>query len=632
MMRKLLLFVSAVAITFSSIAQVTQIERVAVKKDAVVKKNHIDVINNNATPLQRLDMQAKANLNFTPVLMNHSTNLYGSLVEQQTMLSTNEDLNMVMYTHRGGGGESNGTGGQILATYSTDGGATFPNASNIVYDGTPNSGRYPSGVIYNPAGNEDVENAMAIVAGPALQVGDEGWGFDFFAWKKFGSNDAGKQLFNHGNLNRLSRTHLQVCDNGVAWMTGDANTDDGQYYTGFHFMLYKGVVEDDGTMTWTEDQLVSPNLLQTGSGNPAGRPYGFAAFSQDGQTGYLVSLGIPAGSTQYIYRPIAQKTIDAGETWTDVPDFDFTTLEVFQELFPEEEDMVPFFDIINDAVVDKYGQLHILSYVIPGKHTTDLDSIGYVYPYMYIEGYLFDTYTTDSGWDTEPIDAVHAKNAENAIFGDITIDARPQMGITADGTKIFYTWVDTDPDYSLDNEFPDLYISGYDIDTKKRTNSFNFTKDTDYEAQVYLHATANQVWQDGDKYYIHNALVGMPGSTDLDAVELIYMKGLYIEEHDFVDPEFLGINNIDNNVAQVSQNYPNPANGITNIDISLVKASELSIEIVNMMGQVVYSENKGNVTEGKHKFTFNVSDMSSGIYFYTVKAGNSTVTSKMIVQ
>ncbi|MGI6321210.1 MAG: hypothetical protein ACOXZK_09735 [Bacteroidales bacterium] len=121
MMRKLLLFVSAVAITFSSIAQVTQIERVAVKKDAVVKKNHIDVINNNATPLQRLDMQAKANLNFTPVLMNHSTNLYGSLVEQQTMLSTNEDLNMVMYTHRGGGGESNGTGGQILATYSTDG-------------------------------------------------------------------------------------------------------------------------------------------------------------------------------------------------------------------------------------------------------------------------------------------------------------------------------------------------------------------------------------------------------------------------------------------------------------------------------------------------------------------------------
>jgi len=51
-----------------------------------------------------------------------------------------------------------------------------------------------------------------------------------------------------------------------------------------------------------------------------------------------------------------------------------------------------------------------------------------------------------------------------------------------------------------------------------------------------------------------------------------------------------------------------------------------------MTGQKVIEINKGHVPAQNHVFTIDATNLQSGVYFYTVTAGESQVTRKMIVE
>jgi hypothetical protein len=51
-----------------------------------------------------------------------------------------------------------------------------------------------------------------------------------------------------------------------------------------------------------------------------------------------------------------------------------------------------------------------------------------------------------------------------------------------------------------------------------------------------------------------------------------------------------------------------------------------------MMGQVVMTVDAGVAQPGMNRIKFDVSNLTSGAYFYTVKAGTSSVSKKMIVE
>ncbi len=48
------------------------------------------------------------------------------------------------------------------------------------------------------------------------------------------------------------------------------------------------------------------------------------------------------------------------------------------------------------------------------------------------------------------------------------------------------------------------------------------------------------------------------------------------------------------------------------------------------MGQKIAEQNINNAAAGELKIKFDGSQLSSGIYFYTVKTGNESITKKMI--
>ncbi len=85
-------------------------------------------------------------------------------------------------------------------------------------------------------------------------------------------------------------------------------------------------------------------------------------------------------------------------------------------------------------------------------------------------------------------------------------------------------------------------------------------------------------------------------------------------------------------IADVSQNQPNPFTSTSTVYVTLRKAGELSLEVTNMMGQVVYRVDAGTATAGLNRLTIDGSQLSNGVYFYTVRAGEARVTRKMIVE
>ncbi|MCD4681636.1 MAG: T9SS type A sorting domain-containing protein [Bacteroidales bacterium] len=82
----------------------------------------------------------------------------------------------------------------------------------------------------------------------------------------------------------------------------------------------------------------------------------------------------------------------------------------------------------------------------------------------------------------------------------------------------------------------------------------------------------------------------------------------------------------------VLQNYPNPFTGTSTVKVNVRHTSPLTLEVVNMMGQMVYSVDAGIAQPGMNKITIDGTKLTPGIYFYTVKAGEAEITKKMIVE
>ncbi len=79
------------------------------------------------------------------------------------------------------------------------------------------------------------------------------------------------------------------------------------------------------------------------------------------------------------------------------------------------------------------------------------------------------------------------------------------------------------------------------------------------------------------------------------------------------------------------QNYPNPFNASTTIQYNLTMASDVKIEIYNLLGRRVQTLYNGIQTAGEHMLIWDADSFASGMYFCTFTAGKSMQTQKMIL-
>ncbi|WP_020404892.1 PKD domain-containing protein [Gracilimonas tropica] len=82
--------------------------------------------------------------------------------------------------------------------------------------------------------------------------------------------------------------------------------------------------------------------------------------------------------------------------------------------------------------------------------------------------------------------------------------------------------------------------------------------------------------------------------------------------------------------VELQQNYPNPFNPITSIEYGVPETAEVTLEVFNVLGRKVATLiHRKNKQAGRYTVQFNASDLSSGLYLYRLKTGNTVITKKL---
>lgn len=93
-----------------------------------------------------------------------------------------------------------------------------------------------------------------------------------------------------------------------------------------------------------------------------------------------------------------------------------------------------------------------------------------------------------------------------------------------------------------------------------------------------------------------------------------------------------GIKDIANGKKNFSldQNFPNPFNPSTSINFSLAARSAVTLKVYDMLGREVATlVNNEEIAAGSHSVSFDASKLTSGVYIYSLKAGNFSESKKL---
>ncbi len=94
-------------------------------------------------------------------------------------------------------------------------------------------------------------------------------------------------------------------------------------------------------------------------------------------------------------------------------------------------------------------------------------------------------------------------------------------------------------------------------------------------------------------------------------------------------PDYAVYSHLVPNQFRLYNNYPNPFNPVTQFRFDLPEASHVVLEIYNITGQKTATVVDRYFEAGSHSVTWDASDVSSGVYFYRIKAGDFVDSRKM---
>ena len=669
-MKKVLLLSVAFIIGLAVVAQRPQIKQgIYVKNYQKEQKVTIEPVEKTTPSLVSTKHGGLKNVNqpnvVTVLNLGTSANTLGYSGGSRPMVWADDDLNAVINFHRAGPGA---TPPNLSGYYAMDLGinmgatqgdwtnqiqvssATLPPGpgGSYYYDAS----RYPNAGIYNPAGNTTLANAYCAFFGPNfanLVVS----GFGGYTYVK-------ANLVNHADTSKHLRWYAPTPytytpdgfwvsnATGVTHMTdGDQNVESGSPVYQDSVIYGRGVWNTTShDFDYTFKTLAFPCV---GMYNETDAK---VACSPDGQTVWMSVLTNYANGTPVIdstYYPLVRKSTDGGLTWGDPmpiylggPNGLDAIKNQYSDYFIQNffvgppwptRDEIPYTTAFDHSItVDKWGNLHIAAIVgyTNGGYaiSTGVDSLLNVY----------DIYTANGGTSWE---AVHLGSVKTfrGTWGTYSCDNRVYMSRNKAGDKLFVTWNDTHVDGENNNQNPDVFARGFDLITNKLTtpdagsDNTNVTFLSDITQEAYFQCASPIVFTDNNKYTIP---ICTQWSTDISAADA---KFYYISDFSFLPTDFtvtnpnpgIGMSEKANDLASVSL-YPNPVKDMAKVNVVLSKSANVTLDVTNVVGKVVMSMDKGNMSAGSQQFTIDARNLTNGIYFVTVNVNGQKYTQKMIVE
>ncbi len=133
----------------------------------------------------------------------------------------------------------------------------------------------------------------------------------------------------------------------------------------------------------------------------------------------------------------------------------------------------------------------------------------------------------------------------------------------------------------------------------------------------------------GETWILLNTWVGNALAFDKDDYLFTVLNGVYVSNISTATSVEEEINSPDQ--FKLYQNYPNPFNPGTTFEFYIPQRNFVSLKVFDVIGNeiaVLVNEEK---SAGKHTINFDASDLSSGVYFYRLTAGNFIQTKKMLL-
>jgi len=590
----------------------------------------------------------------------------------RSVLSYNKDLNTVVFVHRAACGMPAAVTNTGYYTYdiSTDGGTSWTNNQGPIYGvqmnpgngcggGSvlgPHRGRYPKGVVYNTSGNTDPNNAHIVYTGP-WNTDDQSAATNWYG-QVHGTGHINGSPANENYDSLLSGMAIWpqdifVTKTGVSWILGTVGAQDLVNTYQDSIAILKG--------TWNGSDFVYSYFPIHYEVNPYANeiPDLNIAFSDDGLTGYIAMLTnqdptytIYPDSSYYIQ---VLKTEDGGNTWSCPTDIILAgAMDSALQVLNNNDRYGTAWDL--DIVIDKNNNLHIITTVVPINHA----------PYSLFQSYnhktygLFDIFTTDGGNTYKAQLLAHPETFMGSIgtqgVDEIDEYLRPFASRTWDGSKLFFGWFDTDTLYwgIYENDQPDLHLVGYDVDANFWTSDLsNLLAVNAGENITTGTAASGKCWMGNGSYYsidsagnykVPVVYMDQP-NPDFRYIDCASPSGTFTHPGhplnvpvNHASPLCSGgsgvvLSSEDIEIGMlVSSNYPNPFTGKTSVDVTLANVSDVTIEVNNVVGQKLITSTYKNLHAGLNTLTIDGSEFVRGLYFFTVKSGNNSVTMIMAVE
>ncbi|HGY55590.1 MAG TPA: T9SS type A sorting domain-containing protein [Caldithrix abyssi] len=134
----------------------------------------------------------------------------------------------------------------------------------------------------------------------------------------------------------------------------------------------------------------------------------------------------------------------------------------------------------------------------------------------------------------------------------------------------------------------------------------------------------------------------LDGTLRIDSFQLTHVAGasltgtIYFDDLRVVKKEAVpvAITEKDQSVPvqyELSQNFPNPFNPVTQIRFALPKREQVQIDVYNILGEHVRTLVNEVRNAGRYSIRFDGTHLPSGVYIYTMRAGAYHQTGKMIL-
>ncbi|HQQ94701.1 MAG TPA: T9SS type A sorting domain-containing protein [Bacteroidia bacterium] len=625
-----------------------------------------------------------------------SPNIYGVLISYCNPLGYNNELNAVSFVHRkptsyvaSPAPAATAASGLMIASISSNWGNNWD--STLIWNDDNNWGRYPGGGIYNPPGNSTLSAAYIVGHGPTTAAAG-GWPGNFYASKQLNaftnvaSTTPGAQQWKDitnpdPNIGRhdFAAYAFNASDDGkvrcLAGITDDAAGQDTAV------MMITGTF-NSGVFAYSGTVFNPPATFQSdGSDNWVSRPA--MAWNDLGTVGYVAVMGsrIGASGCNVGLQPMVWKTTNSGASWALLPGIDFnsasytalkhnltsvttSTLEVPNFLWLEGFDMS----------VDANNKLHLFS--VPVGHYSDhVDSLFYTaqfgsegYRWLHIPGlrpYLYDFMTDGTaGWSYITVDSMSTEgpaglstgNGFNVNPWDLNgsdkprLDARLQTSRTPDGKFIFYSWTESDTNFTSSavkwNVLPNIKVRAYSVDNNTVfPQEINISSPTtganpNVASRAFFHymssisSNASTLTAPGTSTAVAAKLpftvTNSQGYTQLisnthwfDAAELTFYLG--------APPAWVSISENAMEAAETSMLYPNPATNSTQLALSIKEETRIGIAVYNLMGQMVKAF-VADGQKGENQINIDLNGLERGVYMVKVNVGNASSTKKLIVE